>query len=493
MEGGPWNDRIGGIGMNIDESGGYMLTGSSDIECIIREKFVFSRTRLLFVHEDKDVRRHFCEILQDEELSVQAVPHGWEALECFKNFPADIVMLCTGGGGLKSFEESQAHFPGAVTVAVVDGSVPEGAVAAMDLGSCYHLSAPLDPVAVQSLIRKINDWRRSELSLSGEVKRRQRYRFENLIGQDPKMVEIYHEIDGLSASDATVLITGETGTGKELVAEAIHFRSQRKVGPLVRVNCAAFTETLINSELFGHEKGAFSGAVALRKGCFELAHRGTVFLDEIGDISAATQIALLRVLDSGSFRRVGGVRTINVDTRIICATNKDLLKEVTKRLFREDLFYRIHCVPMHIPPLRERKSDISLIAAFFLRRYAVRAGKEIATISAPAMEMLCQYDWPGNVRELAHVMERVVIFSQKKEVTPDELPRNFREAPPLCPFALTLTSRSLPAAESALIRKVLEESDWNLKRAAEKLDIARGTLYGKIKKYGIQRSVIPPL
>lgn len=450
------------------------------------------RTRLLFVDEDKDIRHHFCENLQDDELLIQTVSHGWEALERLKKFPADIVMLCMGGNGLKLIEEIQASAPGAFTVAVINSDGPEEAATAMSLGAYDHVLKPFDFVAVRALIRKINDHLRIlEKASFAKNERRKKYRFENFIGQDPKMLDIYNKIDDIAVTHATVLLTGETGTGKELVAEAIHFRSARRSGPLIRINCAAFTETLINSELFGHEKGAFSGAVALRKGCFELADKGTVFLDEIGDISVATQVALLRVLDSGTFQRVGGVKTLNVDTRIICATHKDLLSEVKKNLFREDLFYRIHCISIHVPPLRGRKADIPLLAAYFLKRYAIQANKDISSLSGSAMEMLRRYDWPGNVRELAHVMEQVVVFSKKREITPDELPLNVREPHLLRSFALTLTSRSLPAAESALIRKVLEESHWNLKQAAEKLDIARGTLYGKIKKYGIQRPAMP--
>jgi len=318
--------------------------------------------------------------------------------------------------------------------------------------------------------------------------RRKEYRSEKLIGRDIKMLDLFQKIDDIAATNATVLITGETGTGKELAAEAIHFRSSRKSGPLIRVNSAGYTEALINSELFGHEKGAFTGATALKKGYFELADKGSIFLDEIGDIPVQTQISLFRVLDSGAFQRVGGVKTIKVDTRIICATNKDLWHEVKKKRFRKDLYYRINVVPIRMPPLRERKSDIPLLAAYFLKRYNVQTGKDISHISGPAMALLRRHDWPGNVRELATVIEQMVVFCKKNKVTPDDLPCKLHETPGSRPFTLTLTSRSLPEAESALIRKVLNETDWNLKQAAEKLDIARGTLYSKIKKYGIEKS-----
>ncbi|MFO7965916.1 MAG: sigma-54 dependent transcriptional regulator [Desulfobacterales bacterium] len=317
--------------------------------------------------------------------------------------------------------------------------------------------------------------------------RRKNWRLKNIIGRDVKMLDIFEKIAGVAATDSLVLITGETGTGKELAAEAIHFESPRKSGPLVRVNCAAFTESLVTSELFGHEKGSFSGAIALKKGCFERAGNGSIFLDEIGDIPVRTQSCLLRVLESRTFQRVGGSESLNVDARIICGTNKNLWHEVKQKRFREDLFYRINVVPIHLPPLRQRKTDIPLLASYFLKRYADQNGKEIRRISGPAVEMLLKHDWPGNVRELANAVEQAVVFCKKRKITPVDLPRKLHEGASSKPFALTLTSRSLPQAEAALIVNVLEEFNWNLKQAAEKLDIARGTLYSKIKKHGIAK------
>ncbi|MGP8330682.1 MAG: sigma-54 interaction domain-containing protein [Methanosarcinaceae archaeon] len=262
----------------------------------------------------------------------------------------------------------------------------------------------------------------------------------------------------------------------------------RRAWGLVRVNCAALTETLINSELFGHEKGAFTGAITQKKGHFELADRGSIFLDEIGDVPIPTQISLLRILESKTFQRVGGTTTLKVDTRVICATNKDLSHAVKEKLFRKDLFYRINVVSIHMPPLRERKSDILILANHFLRKYCAETKKNIPRISRTAMKILIRHDWPGNIRELANIVENAVIFCKGKEIIPANLPEELRETTQKKTFTLGLSSRSLPLAESTMIRKILDETNWNLKQASKELDIARGTLYSKMKKYGIEKS-----
>ncbi|MBE9571517.1 MAG: sigma-54-dependent Fis family transcriptional regulator, partial [Proteobacteria bacterium] len=238
---------------------------------------------------------------------------------------------------------------------------------------------------------------------------------------------------------------------------------------------------------FGHEKGAFTGAIAQKKGHFELADGGSIFLDEIGDIPLPTQISLLRVLELKTFQRVGGTRTLKVDTRVICATNKDLSHAVKEKLFRKDLFYRINVVSIHMPPLREKKSDILFLANHFLRKYCAETKKNIPRISRAAMKILIRHDWPGNIRELANIIENAVIFCKGKEITPTNLPEELRKTTQKKAFTLGLSSRSLPLAEATMIQKILEETNWNLKQATELLSIARGTLYSKIKKYGIKR------
>ena len=302
------------------------------------------------------------------------------------------------------------------------------------------------------------------------------------------MFEIYEMINQVAQTSATVLITGESGTGKELIASAIHAKSTRKDKPFIQINCAALAEGLISSELFGHEKGAFTGAVSRKKGLFEQASGGTLFLDEIGDISPTTQVSLLRILELGTFQRVGGSETIKADVRLICATNRDLAAAAREKQFREDLYYRLNVVSLQAPPLRDRKSDIPLLAQHFLERYCTINNKQIQGFTRDAMQLLCGYDWPGNCRELANIIEHAVIFSRSNVLDKDNLPAQIRPAEGhTASLTLNLTSSTLAEAEEALIQKVLEETNWNLKKAAETLDIARGTLYGKMEKYQLTK------
>ncbi|WP_322573243.1 sigma-54 dependent transcriptional regulator [Trichlorobacter lovleyi] len=284
------------------------------------------------------------------------------------------------------------------------------------------------------------------------------------------------------------MITGESGTGKELIASAIHAKSTRKDKPFIQINCAALTEGLISSELFGHEKGAFTGAVARKKGLFEQASGGTLFLDEIGDISPTTQVSLLRILELGTFQRVGGTETIKADVRLICATNRDLAAAAREKQFREDLYYRLNVVSLQAPPLRDRRSDIPLLVRYFLERYCSLNNKQLDGVTRDAMTLLCNYDWPGNCRELANIIEHAVIFSRGRTLDKDSLPTQLRTSDSHSNgLTLNLATSTLADAESALIKKVLEESNWNLKKAAELLDIARGTLYGKMEKYHLTK------
>ena len=451
-----------------------------------------STTRLLFVDDEGPIRRLFRRVMgQDENVLLETASDGKEALKKLKTFPADIVITdvkMPNMDGLTLLEKIRIRYPDIFVVILTGYGSIEDAVKAMKAEAYDYILKPFDFDVIRMVIEKITGQKRildKRIFLGKE--HRKGYRFENIIGQDPKMFEIFQKIMDVADTNATVLITGESGTGKELIAEAIHFRSPRRSEPLIRVNCAALTETLINSELFGHEKGAFTGATAQKKGHFELADGGTIFLDEIGDVPIPTQISLLRVLESGTFQRVGGTRTLKVDTRVICATNKDLSDAVKEKLFREDLFYRINVVPIHMPPLRERKSDISLLANHFLRKYCTETKKNILRISRAAMNILYRYDWPGNIRELANIVENAVIFCKGKEITPTNLPEELRKRSQTKEFALRLPFRSLPLAEATMIHKILDETNWNLKQAAKQLDIARGTLYSKMEKYGIEK------
>jgi len=428
---------------------------------------------------------------REEALLIETASDGMEALKKLKTFPAEIVItdvLMPGMDGLSLLKEIRERYPDIFVFVVTGYGSIDNAVQAMKLGAYDYILKPFDFDVVKLVFKKIiNHKRILQENIFSEKELKKGYCFKNIIGRDPKMYRVFQMITDVAKTNATVLITGESGTGKELVAEAIHHCSLRRENSLIAVNCAAITETLINSELFGHEKGAFTGATSQKKGHFELADGGTIFLDEIGDIPLPTQTSLLRVLELKEFQRVGGTRTVKVDIRVVCATNKDLSEKVKENLFREDLFYRIDVVSIHIPPLRERKSDIPLLASFFMKKYCTETKKKIIRISGAAMRMLTEHNWPGNVRELSNVIERAVIFCKGSEIIPDSLPEDIKKGSQAKVFGLRLSSRSLPRAESTLIRRVLEETNWNLKQAAKELDIARGTLYSKMKKYGIDK------
>ena len=306
--------------------------------------------------------------------------------------------------------------------------------------------------------------------------------FSGIIGKDPKMQLIYKLIEDIAPTDATVLIQGDSGTGKELVARAIHRRSPRKNKPFVVINCSAYPATLLESELFGHEKGAFTGAIRQKNGRFEQAHGGTVFLDEIGEIAPSAQIRLLRVLQTQKFERIGGEKTLNVNVRIIAATNKELLQQVKQGTFREDLFYRLNVIPINLPPLSERRNDIPLLARHFLHRFATEQGKKIEEFTQEAMRLLLDYSWPGNVRELENTVEHATVLTKGSRIEASELPAVLHRA-------ISATDVGKPPTlvdhEKKLLQEVLGECGWNKKQAAKRLGISRSTLYDKIKKYQI--------
>jgi DNA-binding NtrC family response regulator len=315
--------------------------------------------------------------------------------------------------------------------------------------------------------------------------------FCGLVGKSPPMQVVYRLIEDVAATDATVLITGESGTGKELVARALHGLSPRKEHPFIVINCSAYLDTLIESELFGHEKGAFTGAQRRKIGRFEQADSGTVFLDEVGEIAATVQIKLLRVLQNQKFERVGGEKTLNVNVRIIAATNRDLLREVQEGRFREDLFYRLNVIPLHMPPLRNRPNDIPLLANHFLKRFAMEQNREIRSFSPESMRLLMGYSWPGNVRELENTIEHAAVLAKTHTIEPEDLPAPLHE-PVRASISEEAGSRSITRTEQALIRDVLNGCDWNKRIAAERLGISRSTLYEKLKKYRISRPASQP-
>lgn len=453
---------------------------------------ISATTRILFVDDEPTYCRIFrTRIGADPQLQIETATSGDEALARLESFPADIVfadMNMPFMDGVELLTEIKDRYPQIFVIMLTGDDATSRVVKAMKAGAYDYLLKPMDLEMVKRAIQTILEHKaavqsgRSERCSQGE-----NFCFENIIGQDRKMFEIYEQISQVAQSMATVLITGESGTGKELIAAAIHAKSPRKHKPFIQINCAALAEGLISSELFGHEKGAFTGAITRKKGFFEQASGGTLFLDEIGDISPTTQVSLLRILELGTFQRVGGSETIKADVRLICATNRDLAAATREKLFREDLYYRLNVVSLQAPPLRDRKSDIPLLANYFLERFSTINNKQIEGISRDAMELLCSYDWPGNCRELANIIEHTVVFCRAKSLTREFLPVQMQPAIPTVTPVNSTAMPTLAEAECALIRKALEDSNWNLKMAAEALDIARGTLYSKIEKYQLRK------
>jgi DNA-binding NtrC family response regulator len=360
----------------------------------------------------------------------------------------------------------------------------------LNIGADDYLTKPfineelLAKVKVMLRIKDLHDELKREknknILLSQALEKR--YSFGNILGKNSRMQEIYEFISDIANTDSTVLIQGESGTGKELIARAIHFNSHRKTKPFVVANCSAYSQNLLESELFGHEKGSFTGAIRRKVGRFELAHGGTIFLDEIGEVSPPTQILLLRVLQDHRFERVGGEETLEVDVRVIAATNKNLMEEMKKGTFREDLYYRLNVIPIFVPPLRERKDDIPLLASHFLQKFTHEKKKEVASISPEVMETLLAHSWPGNVRELENTLEHAIIIAKKDQILPKDLPQHFLQKP--LPAQQLV---SLQDYERSLILRTLKETNWNKHQTSKRLKINRSTLYGKMKRYGLTK------
>ncbi|MBU2549763.1 MAG: sigma-54 dependent transcriptional regulator [Proteobacteria bacterium] len=411
---------------------------------------------------------------------------GREALDSMQNEPSDLVMLdvkMPGMDGLEVLERLKAEHPRTLVVMITAYGSIESAVEAMKQGASDYLLKPFDPEQLVLLITKLA----GQMALIEENERlqarlaeRDRVWLEDLIGESAGMRAVFGAIEEVAGTDAPVLITGETGTGKELAARAVHARGQRPFGPFVAINCGAVTENLLESELFGHERGAFTGAVQARRGRIELADAGTLFLDEIGEISPRMQVNLLRVLDDKSYYRLGGVSELQSDFRLICATHRDLGGLIEAGRFRRDFYYRINVIGIHVPPLRERAEDVPLLAVYFLNRFAREMGKPIEGLSREAMELLAGYGWPGNVRELRNVMERAVVVGQGPLIGAAEL--TF-----LRPPAAGNREGTLADVEAEHIRQTLALCAWNMSRAARRLEVDRGTLARKMKKYNLSK------
>ena len=445
-----------------------------------------SSAKILIVDDELIMRESLAGWLQRDGHTIQTAPSGEEALEKLKETHFDIMLVdikMEGISGLEVLQQVKESDPDvAVVMITAYGSIPT-AIEAMKNGAYDYMLKPFDPNELGVLIEKIIRYQEQEremLFLREEHK--ERTRFESMIGQSKPMQDIFNLICDVAPMDSTVLITGETGTGKGLAAKAIHTNSPRCNGPFVTVNCGAIPEHLMETELFGHQKGAFTDAKETKKGRLELAHGGTIFLDEVGEISRRMQIDLLRVIEDRVFYRVGGTQPMEVDFRVIAATNRNLEKAIKDGSFREDLFYRLNVVSMEMPPLNQRKEDIPLLADHFLQRFIQETNKAIDKINREAMDELMLYDWPGNVRELENAIERAVVVGKERQIMPEDLPILCHD-PLLAP-----RNNSLKEIEKVHIRQILTDYDWNIARSAKTLGIDRSTLYSKIKRYEIQKT-----
>jgi len=442
--------------------------------------------RILIVDDEFSVRHSLTAWFQDEGYTVDVAANGKEALAKLAENQWDIFFLdlkMPGMSGLELQKKIKEIQPDSTIIIITAFASVESAVEAMQSGAYDYLSKPFDPDYLALMVRNIIERKKLKEETASLKKTIDGvYTSKEIIGESSGIKNMMEDIRSVADTGSTVLIRGESGTGKELVARAIHANSRRRYAPIVTINCGALPESILESELFGHEKGAFTGAQYARKGKFEMADGGTIFLDEIGNISPKIQMELLRVLEDKKFFRLGGSKEIKADFRTIAATNKDLEAAMDQGEFRNDLFYRLNVFVIEIPPLRERRSDIPLLAQHFFNVFTSQMNKPIAKISPAAMKLLADYDWPGNVRELENAIERAVVVCKAKEIQPADFP--FFHARP---EEEAITDESLEALQRKHIQKILEQTGWNISKAAVVLQIDRVTLYNKINKYNLKK------
>jgi len=461
-----------------------------------------SHPRILVIDDEMIVCESCQRILEEEGYEVETALGGKEAFEKMRGDPFDIVITdlkMPGIDGMEVLKTFRKEYPNTVVIMITGFSTVETAVEAMKLGAFDYIPKPFTPDEVSIVVKKAIE--QKSLLLENIYLRKElqeKYGFENIVGKSKKMQEIYRIIAKVAPTDSTVLIYGQSGTGKELIARAIHFNSPRKEKQFVPVDCAVLSENLLESELFGHIKGSFTGAITTKPGLFEVADGGTVFLDEIGNISLAIQAKLLRVLQEREFTPVGGTKAKKVDIRLIAATNKDLEKMIKEGTFREDLYYRLNIVPLFLPPLKERTEDILLLAIHFLKKYSEEMGKAIKGFSPEAMERLMKYQWPGNVRELENVIERTVVMMDEEMVRMDHLilPGQQEGGRPNEPVPETseelkevkkkLREKAVEEVERAFVLNALERNQWNVTRAAEEVGMQRPNFQALMKKYNLR-------
>ncbi|MCI0494456.1 sigma-54 dependent transcriptional regulator [candidate division KSB1 bacterium] len=445
--------------------------------------------KIIVVDDDAAIRFSLKQVLEKEGHITAVVENGLLALEQLKSNHFDLAFVdlkMPGIDGMSLLKEIRNYDPRTDVVIITGFATIETAVEAMKYGAYDYIQKPFSIESIRQVLNKIVEKR--AILQTGEIKRLKFDRngqIETIIGESPRMLEVYELVQKVAPTDSTVLITGETGTGKELIAKAIHYNSLRKDKPFLTVDCNSLVETLFESELFGHVKGSFTGAVATKHGSFELANGGTFFFDEIGNISLNIQSKILRVIQEKEIRRVGATETIKVDVRVIAATNKNLRQAVENDTFREDLFYRISVIPVHLSPLRERKEDIIPLANHFLEKYNQRRRRALTGFHPIVKENLLNYSWPGNVRELENIVERSVVIEDNDEITLSSLPSHLRGD-----SAQAETSSheivSLELLEKSHIIKALKATEWNRSKTARLLRIDRKTLYDKIRRYQIE-------
>jgi two-component system response regulator AtoC len=450
--------------------------------------------RILIIDDEENFRHMLSVILKKENYDVETASNGEEGLKKITLSPFDQI-LCDirmpKMDGMEFLSKAQKMGVDATVIMMSAYGTIDTAIEAMKMGAYDYISKPFKPDEIILTLKKAEE--RERLRKENELLRKEvqkEYSFKNIVSKNEKMLNIFEVIKKVAPYKSTILITGESGTGKELIARALHYSSDRSQRPFIPVNCGAIPENLLESELFGHVKGAFTDAIRTKKGLFEEADGGTLFLDEIGELPSQLQVKLLRVLQDGEIRRVGDSKSIQIDVRIIAATAKDLTKEVNESRFREDLFYRLNVLPIHIPPLRERKEDIPLLVPHFINKYSESMNKNVVGITSKALDVLMNYKWYGNVRELENTIERAIVLTDRENIEFENLPieiQNFQDQIQLTPLAeeeYSIKKGSI-FLEMNLIKKALKKTKGNHTHAARLLEISHRALLYKIKEYGI--------
>jgi DNA-binding NtrC family response regulator len=447
-----------------------------------------SKVNILIVDDEEIVRESLASWLEEDGYEVAAAENGFRALERLPEKDWNLAMVdlkMPGMDGIQLMDEIRKIKPETIVIIMTAYATVDTAVQAMKKGAYDYIVKPFNPEDLSLTIRKIIEHQKlvkENLYLRKELKKQ--YRLHDMVSKNHKMIEIFELVKTVAKSNSIVLVQGESGTGKELLSRAIHMESPRRDEPFVSVSCASLTESLLESELFGYDKGAFTGADQARSGKIELAQDGTLFLDEIGDISLKLQMDLLRVIEQREFRRVGGTQLIPITSRIITSTNRDLAKAIKEGKFREDLYYRLNVISVYIPPLRERKEDIPLLVEHFIERFNIEMGKNVDGLAETAMRTLMDYHWPGNARELRNVIERSMVVTKGRMILDTDL------SLPQAPGVQNSRGKSLSEMEKEHIRQVLHDNKWNIIRSAQVLGIDRVTLYNKIRKYELKKEPV---